>query len=33
MLRVKDKDKLREILEKYDLEYDADSNYEISLER
>ena len=29
MLRVKDKDKLREILEKYDLEYDADSDYEM----
>ena len=29
MLKVKDKDKLREILEKYDLEYDADSDYEI----
>lgn len=28
MLKIKDKEKLNEIIEKYDLEYDADSDYE-----
>ena len=28
MLKIKDKEKMREIITKYDLEYDADSDYE-----
>lgn len=28
MLKIKDKEKLHEVIEKYDLEYDADSDYE-----
>ena len=28
MLKIIDKEKLHEIIEKYDLEYDADSDYE-----
>ena len=28
MLKIKDKEKLHKIIEKYDLEYDADSDYE-----
>lgn len=30
MLKIKDKEKLNKILEKYDLEYEADSDYEMS---
>lgn len=28
MLKIKDKEKIKEVIEKYDLEYEADSDYE-----